>query len=614
MKNTKNVYILVVFTLICYGFTFDKVYAQNAAPENELRITFPTPEILKKELDYEQIRFAGVTSPHAKLSLTNLTRNTNKEPVDIKVYPSGAFVGLIELKPGKNEFEFKSETIQSTCTYVLTVHRQPAVTVTHNVPVNIDKSFCEPKDGLVLLPGDILRVKFKGTPCGKASFSIPGLRKNMPMTELTVTSKSVAGIYTGHYVVQPGDKVENTKIRFHLTTENGADEAVSPGEVQIDSGMVLRTGMVAEDYGLMYSDPDTSRSYPSMLCAGTKLVIIGESGNYYKIKLTKDIVGWINKKQVKLLSLGTPPPKATIYAVTVSTVSEKSTRIYINVNDKVPYTVEEILYPPAIELTLYGAISDSEWTTFYTEEKNVKQLKIVHAAENVIKLHADLSGKQLWGYEVCYSTGSLGSLIWDIKSPPRILSEFGAPLKGLTVFVDVGHGGEDDKGAIGPTGLMEKEVNLDMSLSLRDKLRSAGANVIMCREEDNALSWQERFKLARESKADIYLMMHNNSIPDNWNPLRARGVSTFYGYSSGLELTKIIFNKLTEIGLPPAYYIYRTPYRNQPTNMVLVLIEAAFISHPEDEMLLLDKNFRKKIGEAVYNGVEEYIKKIMDDK
>lgn len=564
-----------------------------------IKITFPTEEYLRKELPFDKIRFAGVTLPGSKVYLGER---------ELRVYKSGAFVGLLELSPGRNEFVFTAHTPVEITTYTLVLFRkQPAITSPEKPPI-IEDELLMPEKDMILSLGDMLKLQFKGSPnAKKAECEVKGIKKRIKLVE---KEGEIKGIYVGHYVIndtkEKYEKVKDSEIKFILTSKYGKAEKICPARITILPPDTQLVGEVIDDNAYLLMDIDTLRPCPYSVMKNTKLVITGKIGEYYRIALNKNLHMWVNEKSVKLLPEGIYSLPAVIYSITVATTAVESNcvKVKISINEKVPVIIDENLYPPEVSLTVFYAKVDSGWVTQYLEEKNIKFLKIIQQDDETVKIALSLKNSQPWGSDVYYEDKSL---IWEIKIPPMIdLTDAVSPLRGLKIFVDPGHGGKES-GAVGATGLKEKDVNLDISLALVEKLHSKGAEVICSRSGDETVSWQERFKLAKDSKADIYLCIHVNSIPETWDPLRVRGVSTFYNYPNAMHLAKCILEKFTEVGLPKSYYIYRHPYRNQPTGMIFVLIEVGFISHPEDELILLEKQFRRKISEAIYNGLMDFL-------
>lgn len=93
-----------------------------------------------------------------------------------------------------------------------------------------------------------------------------------------------------------------------------------------------------------------------------------------------------------------------------------------------------------------------------------------------------------------------------------------------TIVLDAGHGGEE-VGAVGKTGVFEKDLALDIARRLRDRLRSnQGMNVILTREDDRVLPLRDRTAIANHAKADLFLSIHLNSS----RRLSAHGTETYF--------------------------------------------------------------------------------------
>ena len=95
-----------------------------------------------------------------------------------------------------------------------------------------------------------------------------------------------------------------------------------------------------------------------------------------------------------------------------------------------------------------------------------------------------------------------------------------------TIVIDPGHGGIDP-GATGHQGLREKDVALDIAKRLRDKLRASGKyRILLTREEDRKVFLKERVAFANENRADLFISIHINSLPDRAGLLNY--VETYY--------------------------------------------------------------------------------------
>src|SRR5437879_1320475 len=111
-------------------------------------------------------------------------------------------------------------------------------------------------------------------------------------------------------------------------------------------------------------------------------------------------------------------------------------------------------------------------------------------------------------------------------------------LKVGRIVIDAGHGGHDT-GTIGPTGLMEKDLCLDVALRLGKIIeqRLPGADVVYTRSDDSFIPLEERTNMANQAKADLFISIHANSSRDS----DARGIETYYlnlkGSDEAMEVT-----------------------------------------------------------------------------
>jgi N-acetylmuramoyl-L-alanine amidase len=216
-------------------------------------------------------------------------------------------------------------------------------------------------------------------------------------------------------------------------------------------------------------------------------------------------------------------------------------------------------------------------------------------------LKVDLNQSQPWGYDIFYSENSL---ILEIKDKPEVEKK----LKGLKICIDPGH--SKDPGAIGPTGLDERTVNLHIAQKLRYILQKKGAEVIMTRYGMEHVALYDRPQIAIKNDCDILISIHNNALPDGVNPFYNNGVSTYYYHPQSQPLAWSIQEELArELNIPDYGLYYANLALTRPTQLLSVLVECAFIILPEQEALLRDTDFHKKIVESIYQGIQNFIDK-----
>ncbi len=184
------------------------------------------------------------------------------------------------------------------------------------------------------------------------------------------------------------------------------------------------------------------------------------------------------------------------------------------------------------------------------------------------------------------------------------------PFKGKKVVIDPGHGGLDT-GAIGITGLLEKEVTIDVAERLKIFLENAGAVVVMTREGDRSVSNSRRVNIANDAKADVFISIHANAFS---NP-DSNGTETFYcSNNSSRDASRYLAQQLQRelieaLGRRDRGVKTRSFFVIKETKMPSALVELAFLSNKEEEALLKKPEARAASAEALFKGLEAYFRK-----
>jgi len=181
----------------------------------------------------------------------------------------------------------------------------------------------------------------------------------------------------------------------------------------------------------------------------------------------------------------------------------------------------------------------------------------------------------------------------------------------MKVCIDPGHGG-NDPGAIGPTGLKEKDINLAVALKVGEKLKVNGLEVFFTRANDNPGFPQDqqqnlakRVSIANMAKVDLFVSVHCNSAENQ----QANGIETYcykLGYN-GEKLARAIQDEMIKAaGLYNRGVKTADFYVIKYTQMPAVLVEMAFISNPAEEKLLAVTDFQEKAATAIAKGICRY--------
>ncbi len=192
-------------------------------------------------------------------------------------------------------------------------------------------------------------------------------------------------------------------------------------------------------------------------------------------------------------------------------------------------------------------------------------------------------------------------------------------VKSKVIVIDPGHGGEDP-GKVGINDVLEKDVNLSISMYVKEYLEAEGYTVVLTRNDDNGLysssdankklaDMKQRCKIIEESNADIVVSIHQNSFVEQ----SVHGGQVFYyKYSpEGKKLAMCIQNAFKEIVDPDNnrsikdndnyYMLVHTPC---PT----VIAECCFLSNPGEAELSVTQEYQMKVAKAVCEGIKTYMK------
>ena len=218
-------------------------------------------------------------------------------------------------------------------------------------------------------------------------------------------------------------------------------------------------------------------------------------------------------------------------------------------------------------------------------------------------------GQTLWGYQASYNGPGLKI---DVRRPPRLAAAPASPLAGLTVFLDPGHM-PSLPGAMGPLGTREMDVNYATAKEVEALLLKEKARPVLSRgSPDDEVGLTDRPRLAVEKKADLFVSIHNNALPDGANPFsRPRGFSVFYHHPHSLALAREVHRAYQRlVPLPDEYLRFGDLLVARLTAMPSIIVESAYMTYPEQEEMLLDARSRAKFAEAVVSGLRSYAEEV----
>ncbi|MFQ5675280.1 MAG: N-acetylmuramoyl-L-alanine amidase [bacterium] len=581
---------LVILTGSCSAFAQD-LSRLDAPDSDRLRVAFPANG---DTVNFNRVRYAGAVTPGADV------RVQGKET---RVYPSGAFVGLVDLTDGFNSIVFDVRDSLGIFSDTVVVFRPPIPKPLPEMPTAVAAGRVSPSDDVYLSPGERLEVEFWGSPKGEASFSLDKIAKNIRMFEMASSNGTDRGHYEGSVTIPEIEGYKAKPVVFRLRgKDNRRIKFQSRGKLHILSPMIPLIGATADSINLIRTEPEGEIWME--LQEGIQLETIAEQAGFKKVRLADDVVGFIASNSLRPMPFGFQLPYASIGSIATSE-DDDWVKLRVNVSDRVPFHVEQILEPAALEITFYRARLAPQWIMYPKSDETIRTIRWRQESGEKFVLRIELNQMQQWGYRGRYVGRQL---LFNIRKTPRIFPAPDSLLRNLTITIDPGHGGEFE-GAVSATGMLEKDVNLKYAMMVADSLKALGARVVLTRTADTTMTLPSRIALARDANSHIFVSLHNNSIGAATNPLRPRGTSTYYTVPQSQEIAKYVYHRLLELGLEPFGRISSTYYVTRQTDMISFIIEAVFMTHPEDELLLLDGEFLPRLAGAVVSGVKDFVSK-----
>jgi N-acetylmuramoyl-L-alanine amidase len=204
------------------------------------------------------------------------------------------------------------------------------------------------------------------------------------------------------------------------------------------------------------------------------------------------------------------------------------------------------------------------------------------------------------GYVASWVVASNNSVTTNIEEP--VLKREKGTLKGLTLVIDAGHGG-NDRGTTGALGTDEKDITLLTAELLSSKLQAAGANVIMTRESDVYVDLRKRVSISHQVAADAFISLHYDAIENS----SVRGFTTYYMYNYQKELASYVHKGLGDLislndrGIQAGNYLVLRENKQKA-----ILIELGYLSNAAEERQLTTEQFREQATHGIYNGIINY--------
>lgn len=351
-----------------------------------------------------------------------------------------------------------------------------------------------------------------------------------------------------------------------------------------------------------------------------------------------------------------------------------ATELSLQLSESVQYTYFTLDNPSRMVVDLKKTSNRVEQSAVVLAGSSVKKVRFGEREKGALRIVFDLNEPMLTDNAELVSSGQLYQVKFQLKplavamggevvlakahsalvkrepvrgDRPVVVKRKPSEMRSVVVVIDAGHGGKDP-GAIGPRGVKEKDVVLQIAKKLARAVdRKKGYKAVLIRDNDTYIPLAQRREIARRTQdADIFVSIH----ADSWKRRSAKGASVYAlsrkGASSALAKHLASHEKLTKSEITGDKRILKTvladlamegslehsfrvgdhvldelssmtklhkPKVEKAAFAVLkspdlpsILIETGFISNPQEEKRLSDSRYQDKLVSAIANGLDRY--------
>lgn len=610
-KTTKKIFRTILFGMFGVIIAWSSLRAQNT--DFSLGIVIPEQDTV--EYSYSRYRVAANTHPEAQAFINGK---------EVKVYSSGAFVDMVfpesDITPIEFKVILKGDTLVQTrylitSSYKESLRKESSITQSNTTQTRESipnkKWFVKEEHSSFNTdqwygPNDVIQLSALATPGAHVYAQLPASDNKIKLHE-----RSTPGRYHAYVPLPAYTPFGEGTIEYHVRGK-WFKRASSQGEKTLKWGGLPKKGVVNSSDAYLNiglgSDRLGGAKYGS-LYKGVQLTIVGEVDGLYNVQLSPSLHAWIPTRFVDLEEEYYEPESILTGNIRISGPGEGGNTtsnhdmVMVSLAKRLPYIVHTEVDPNLIIVDVFGATSNTNWKIHYDHAQGINEVRWQQVEDDRFRLIIELSHKRHWGYDVQYGWGGQMQIL--IKHPP-VIEDANQPLKNRIIAVDAGHGGRNN-GSLGATGTMEKEVTLAISKKLQELLEEAGAKVVMTRTDDSYLYMSERAEIIRSAKSELLVSIHANSIGYATDPVEMKGTGAFYKHMAYKPLAEVMYKKMRELGF--ADYGLTGSFNfslNAPTDFPNVLVETAFMSNPEEEIILLDPYYQRRMAAQIVEGLIEY--------
>jgi len=390
-------------------------------------------------------------------------------------------------------------------------------------------------------------------------------------------------------------------INYQLTFNGVTTNFQSSGDVFVAGQGSYIAARVTAYLGIINPSPDQTGVIRELLQTGAADFVYSETNTHFRLYSG----GYISKNHAEIIE-GEVRIGNTISAVTPFFHERRETYTFAGINRPAYHTQ---LRDGVFHLTFFNtvgapAVNASSSRLFSSVTASV------NSENNSVTYSFRLSNTSLWwGYQIWFD-GTNTVLRFQYR--PRLYGDANQPLRGVTIMLDAGHGGNDSgaPGIAAGMGPDENVLNLANTFALRDELTSLGAQVLLTRTAVNqTVSLDERLHAFATSNADMFISIHHNALLESTDANTVRGAEIFFhAPTSERVATNVLDGLIATTGRNRRQVNQRNFRVTLLPKAPSMLLEIGFLTHPIEYELLTDPAVIRQNARGIAQGIVQSLR------
>ena len=598
---------------ICYGYDEIKRNIRGAADDllaaykNEIiytdivssgaEVTVSSP-VSGSVMTSEKTYIVGQSDPYYPLTVNGEKVGRTK---------SGYFSLYVTLKKGKNVFVFEQNG--KTYEYTLTYSTDTGYVTPQSEQTIIDSLAiigAYPTTS-VATPEETLWVSCVAPYGSSVSVNLGGNVTALPALEYptqTWNANGYVGVIYGASITLPtaaeGEILDCGDLKYTAYHAHGTMTADGANVRVLGKDAMIAVRAKVDYANLKITENSSYYNDYTVQSEGMTDYAVSLLGGYYRLRMG----GFISIDEAEETDELPSRTLAEIKSVTV-TSGEDETHITLACPDNLPYNgcVEEGRFV----VTFYNADAETAPEARMAENPLFKSCTVVRLGDKVRYSFELYDTANFYGFDLYYTDDTI---VVTLRNPVMLDFDSATPLEGLRIVLDAGHGGYDNGAPGAKVGANEKDLNLSIVLAAAEKLRALGAEVILSRSDDTAVSLNERMELLEQLEPDLCVSIHQNSMDYSADITRIRGTLALWCMDGGLLLSDTVGRAMADsLGRNYRGNAYQALALCRNPKFPAALIETGFITSVEEYEQIAAVGGIEAAAEGVANGILDYYRK-----